>query len=187
MTADLYGLFGGTFDPPHNGHVAALRAAWASGRYRMIEVVVSNEPYQKLGDRTVTNAQRRLAMAHAAFDALDGVIISDRELQRGGPSFTIDTVREINDPTLELIVGQDAAAGLPTWRDADVLATLVTVAIVPRSGAPAWPSKPWRCVGLEMASVDLSSTSIRQQIDEGEDVSGQVPWSIVNILRTVEG
>jgi len=89
------GLFGGTFDPPHFGHVAALEAAAATGLFDLIEVTVAGDPYVKSAENDVRSADVRLAMAKAAFDDLDLVQVSDLEIVRTGPSYTIDTVREL--------------------------------------------------------------------------------------------
>jgi nicotinate-nucleotide adenylyltransferase len=99
------GLFGGTFDPPHFGHVAALDAAARCGRFDQLLVTVAGDPYLKNAD--VRPAAVRLAMAHAAFDHLALVEVSDLEIRRLGPSYTVDTVRELLEgvDAVDLIVG----------------------------------------------------------------------------------
>jgi nicotinate-nucleotide adenylyltransferase len=86
VKAQRCGLFGGTFDPPHFGHVAALRAAAASSRFDRIEVTVAGDPYEKSASGAVRSTAIRLAMARAAFGELDLVVVSDREIRRDGPS-----------------------------------------------------------------------------------------------------
>ena len=137
MNIRRIGLFGGTFDPPHFGHVAALEAAVASGRYDLIEVTVAGDPYRKRLEGDVDSAGVRLAMARAAFCDLDLVEVSDREIRRDGPSYTIDTVRELlgECDAVDLIVGADLAEQLNGWHEADALRTLVRVGVVPRPGA----------------------------------------------------
>lgn len=159
----LTGLFGGTFDPPHLGHVAALEAAWATGWYGRIEVTVAGDPYEK-SDRTVTSAEARFAMAHAAFDGLRGVTVSDREIRRRGPTYTIDTVRELaaGGETVELILGADAAVAIDRWRESDELATRASLAVVPRTGVTVSLGPRWRVRSVPMAEVDLSSTWLRE-------------------------
>jgi len=95
MTRPRIGLFGGTFDPPHLGHLAALRAAAATNRYDEIVVTVAGDPYQKSDTRTIRDAEERLALARAAFAEVPLVTVSDLEVRRTGPSYTIDTVREL--------------------------------------------------------------------------------------------
>jgi nicotinate-nucleotide adenylyltransferase len=179
------GLFGGTFDPPHLGHVAALEAAWRTGRFDRLLVTVAGEPWQKSGERPVGSSVHRLAMAHAAFDALDGVEVSDREIRRPGPTYTIDTVEELiaEGWVVELLVGEDAASGLDTWHETERLAAHVTVGIFPRDGASVTLSSRWRCERIEMAPVDLSSTWLRERVAAGEDCARFVPERVVTLLE----
>jgi nicotinate-nucleotide adenylyltransferase len=181
------GLFGGTFDPPHLGHVAALRAAWRTGSFDQILVTVAGQPYTKAGTRAVSPAAMRLAMAHAAFDELDGVTVSDREIRRGGATYTIDTVRELcaEGFAVTLLVGADAAATLAQWRDARELATLVNVGVFPRVGAAVTLSSPWRTAEIAMDPVDLSSTWIREHDDAA--IAGLLPAGVVPLYRGAGG
>jgi nicotinate-nucleotide adenylyltransferase len=158
------GLFGGTFDPPHNGHVAALRAAAQTGRFDVIEVTVAGDPYRKSAISLVHPAHLRLAMARAAFDDLDLVRVSDREINRPGPSYTIDTVQELLDEVdrVDVLIGADLAPQLPSWYRADELRDLVTLGIIPRPGTPLMAPEGWNCYEIAMAPVDLSSTFLRE-------------------------
>ncbi len=158
------GLFGGTFDPPHNGHVAALCAAAATGRFDRIEVTVAGDPYRKSAVGPVHSAALRLAMARAAFDRLDLVRVSDREITRPGPSYTIDTVCELLEEArdVDVLIGADLAPQLPSWHRADELRELVTVGIIPRPGTPLAAPEGWRSYEIAMAPVDLSSTFLRE-------------------------
>lgn len=158
------GLFGGTFDPPHNGHVAALSAAARTGRFDVIEVTVAGDPYRKSAVSQIHPAALRLAMAQAAFDHLDLVRVSDREISRPGPSYTIDTVRELLEEVdrVDVLIGADLAPQLPTWYQADQLAQLVAVGIIPRPGTPLMVPEGWNCYEIAMTPVDLSSTFLRE-------------------------
>ena len=162
MRARRVGLFGGTFDPPHRGHVAALSAAARTGRCDRIEVVVAGDPYHK--GPGVAPAELRLAMARAAFEGLALVEVSDREIVRQGPSYTVDTVREllVESDAVDLVVGADLAQQLDSWHEADALRELVEVGVVPRPGAAALVPARWRGYLIEMEPVDLSSTFIRE-------------------------
>ena len=126
------GLLGGTFDPPHIGHlVAAINVRHALGLGRVL-LVVANVPWQKVGSRSVSPAEDRLAMVEAAVAGIDGLEASDLEIRRGGPSYTIDTLVDLAeaDPAGErfLILGADAAAGLDTWERGELLPDLATLA-----------------------------------------------------------
>jgi nicotinate-nucleotide adenylyltransferase len=183
------GLFGGTFDPPHFGHVAAVRAALRSGRFSEIVVTVAGDPYQKSGATSLHNAATRLRMATMAFAGLDGVTVSDREIRRAGPSYTIDTVRELleGSPTVDIIIGADLVDALDTWHEAEALRELVRVGVVPRPGGSATLAPGWDCYEIPMEPVDLSSTFLRA-LEAGEfDLTQYVPATVIPIYEGARG
>jgi nicotinate-nucleotide adenylyltransferase len=119
-TAERIGLFGGTFDPPHLGHVAALRAVSSALSLDRLLLVVANDPWQKSSSRAVTPAEDRFAMAQALAEGIPGVEASRMEIDRGGPSFTVTTVEALRAealavgrpmPQIYLIVGADGHLG----------------------------------------------------------------------------
>ena len=183
------GLFGGTFDPPHYGHVAALRAAAATSRFDRIEVTVAGDPYLKSVGGTVRPAALRLAMARAAFEDLDLVVVSDREIRRDGPSFTIDTVRELLDEVdqVDLIVGADLSAQLDRWHDAETLRTLVRVGVVPRPGALTVMPARWDSYEIPMEPVDLSSSFIRDIEPTKEHLKDFLPELVIPLYVSARG
>jgi nicotinate-nucleotide adenylyltransferase len=183
------GLFGGTFDPPHFGHVAALEAAAQSGRYDLIEVTVAGDPYLKSLDGDVHDAALRLAMARAAFGDLDLVEVSDREIRRDGPSYTIDTVRELlsDCDAVDLIVGADLAEQLTKWHQADELRTLVRVGVVPRPGARTVVPDGWVSYEVPMDPVDLSSSYVRGLEPTSSNLRHFVPESVIPLFQSVRG
>jgi nicotinate-nucleotide adenylyltransferase len=183
------GLFGGTFDPPHFGHVAALEAAARSGRYDLIEVTVAGDPYLKRSEGARDDATLRLAMARAAFDDLDLVEVSDREIRREGPSYTIDTVRELlNDcDEVDLIVGADLAEQLNGWHEADELRTLVRVGVVPRPGATTVVPDGWVSYEIPMDPVDLSSSYVRALGATSTDLRQYLPAAVIPLFQSVRG
>ena len=179
------GLFGGTFDPPHLGHVAAISVAWQSGLFDHVLVTVAGDPYEKSNDRAVSPATERLAMAHAAFGDLEGVEVSDREIQRSGPTYTIDTARELcaEGCTVELLVGADAADRIDQWRDAGTLATIVTVGIFPRDDRVVQLATRWRSHIFEMTPVDLSSSRLRDLDPSDPAVTASLPAAVLPLFR----
>jgi nicotinate-nucleotide adenylyltransferase len=181
------GLFGGTFDPPHLGHVAALHAASASGRFDRIIVTVAGDPYMK--NSHVDSAPLRLAMAHAAFDDIPLVDVSDLEIHRRGPSYTIDTVRELllMSEAIDLIVGADLATQLNLWHDATALRELVEVAVVPRPGASASSLEGWRWYEIAMQPVDLSSTFIRDMSLSDAELKKYLPAGVIPLFLRTRG
>jgi nicotinate-nucleotide adenylyltransferase len=183
------GLFGGTFDPPHFGHVAALEAAAASGRFELIEVTVAGDPYRKRLEGDVDSASVRLAMARAAFCDLDLVEVSDREIRREGPSYTIDTVRELlrECDAVDLIVGADLAEQLNGWHEADELRTLVRVGVVPRPGAMAIVPDDWVSYEIPMDPVDLSSSYVRSLDPMSSDLRDFLPAQVIPLYQSARG
>ncbi len=181
------GLFGGTFDPPHFGHVAALEAAAECGRFDRLLVTVAGDPYLKNTD--VRPAALRLAMAHAAFDDLALVDVSDLEIRRRGPSYTVDTVRELLEgvDAVDLIVGADLATQLDRWHEAEALRELVSVGIVPRPGSPSVAPEGWQCYEIPMDPVDLSSTFIREMIPGFENLGEFLPAGVIPLFEGARG
>jgi nicotinate-nucleotide adenylyltransferase len=133
--AERIGIFGGTFDPPHLGHLVA--ALWAREALELERVlfVVANDPWQKSG-RVHASAEDRFAMTEAACRGVEGLEPSRIEIDRGGPSYTVDTVAELRRrwprASLWLVVGSDVAASIATWHRAEALAGQVALAVVGR-------------------------------------------------------
>ena len=179
------GLFGGTFDPPHNGHVAALRAAAATGRFERIEVTVAGDPYRKSAVGPLHSAPLRLTMARAAFSGLALVHVSDREITRPGPSYTMDTVTELLGEAewVDVLVGADLAPQLPSWHRADELRELVSVGIVPRPGTPLEVPEGWQCYEIAMTPVDLSSTFLRGAALDVESMKMFMPEQVIALYQ----
>jgi nicotinate-nucleotide adenylyltransferase len=141
MSGGRIGIFGGTFDPIHLGHlVAAVNARHALALDRLL-LVVANVPWQKVGGRAVAAADDRYAMVEAAVGGVDRVEVSAIEIDRGGPSYTADTLATVaaDHPGAELfcVVGADVARSVHTWDRADEVRARATLAVVNRPGAPA--------------------------------------------------
>jgi nicotinate-nucleotide adenylyltransferase len=157
----------------------------ALGLDRML-VVVANEPWQKQ-DRPVTPAEDRYAMVAAALADRPGLEASRIELDRGGPSYTVDTVRALlaADPgaRVVVVVGADVVGGLDTWHDHQTLRGLVTLAVVDRPGAPvADPPDGWAAVHVAVDPVDVSSTELRARLEAGEPVGDALPEAVIRCL-----
>ncbi|HVC68110.1 MAG TPA: nicotinate-nucleotide adenylyltransferase [Acidimicrobiales bacterium] len=180
------GVFGGTFDPIHRGHVELAEAVRnALGLDRML-VVVANRPWQK-EDRPVTPAEDRYAMVAAALADHPGLEPSRIELDRGGPSYTVDTVRQLlaEEPGAEVVVvvGTDVVAALDTWHEPEALRDLATLAVVDRPGvAVVEPPPGWRVVHVEVSPVDVSSTDLRARIEAGQPVGDSVPEAVIRCV-----
>jgi nicotinate-nucleotide adenylyltransferase len=183
------GLFGGTFDPPHFGHVAALQAVARTGRFDLIEVTVAGDPYVKRLEGNVPDATVRLAMAEAAFGDLDLVEVSDREIRREGPSYTIDTVRELlrDCDSVDLIVGADLSRQLDSWHEAEELRTLVRVGVVPRPGSTSVVPDGWASYEIPMDPVDLSSSFVRDLEPTSTNLRQFLPEAVIPLYQSVRG
>lgn len=168
------GLLGGTFDPPHIAHLVVADQVRDRLGLEEVRLVVSNQSWQKVGERTITPAERRLALVEAAVDGLTGVVASSIELSLGGPSYTAVTVEALEEAEPEIdwliIVGADAAAGLDTWHRAADLRARRRFVVVNRPGTEAKPPAGWHCSYVEIPSLDLSSTELRRFVASGRSI-----------------
>jgi nicotinate-nucleotide adenylyltransferase len=184
------GILGGTFDPPHVGHVAAGRAATEQLGLDRLLLVVANDPWQKSGRRAVSPAEDRYALAEALAEEIPGAEASRLEIDRGGPSYSVDTAEELlaragaHPVELFLVVGADLAPELGTWHRAEDLAGLVTLAVVsrPTPDAAALPAG-WRAVRVDGPQVAVSSSEVRERLTAGEPVEGLVPPGVIRCIR----
>ncbi len=183
------GVFGGTFDPPHVGHlVTAVNVRHALALDRVL-LVVANVPWQKVGERTVSPAEDRLAMVEAAARGVAGLEVSRLEIDRGGPSYTADTLGELRrahpGAELFLIVGSDAAGGLTTWERVDEVREQCTVVVVDRPGAEGEQPPPgWRWERVEVPRLDVSSTDLRARVADGRPLDFLLPPDVIACIRT---
>jgi nicotinate-nucleotide adenylyltransferase len=184
------GILGGTFDPPHAGHLAAAVAAQTQVALDELVLMVANEPWQKVGDRQVTPAQVRFEMTEALVDGISGLRADDREIRRGGPTYTVDTLEEIiaehPDTEIFLIVGADTASRLETWHRASDVVRLSTIVIVNRddvTNAASGFLHDARVVNVSMNPVDVSSSAIREAVAHGEAIVSATSSSVASIIR----
>jgi nicotinate-nucleotide adenylyltransferase len=174
------GILGGTFDPIHIGHLVAAvwaRETWALDR---VLLVVANEPWQKTAHRRVTAAEDRLAVVSAAVEGVPGLEPCRMEIDRGGPSYTVETVRDLGrlhpDADFFLIVGADVATDLDTWHEVGDLADLVRLVVVDRGGVGAVPDPTgWRVERLAIPALDVSSSELRDRLAAGRSVDFLIP------------
>ena len=180
------GLLGGTFDPPHRGHLAAAQAVLSALELDRVDFLVANDPWQKSDSRTVTPAALRREMVQEMVAGQSGLGVDDREIQRGGPTYTADTLEDIRreqpDVEIFLIVGADTAERLSTWHRPEVVRSLSTLVIVNREGQQ--PSAPvGAAVSVSMSPVDASSTQIRARVSRGESISHLTVPGVVRIIE----
>jgi nicotinate-nucleotide adenylyltransferase len=178
------GVFGGTFDPVHVGHlVAAVNVRHALALDRVL-FVVAHKPWQK-GERVVAAAEDRAALVEAAVEGVEGLEVSRLELDRGGPSYSVDTLEQLaGQAELFLIVGADAAASIETWQRVDVVRELATLVVVTRAGWEVPDLAPgWRVEQVTIPRLEVSSTELRQRLADGRPVEFLIPPAAVRCLR----
>lgn len=181
------GVLGGTFDPPHVGHlVTALDVAHLL-ELDVVLMVVANEPWQKVGLRRVSDPGHRLAMVQVAVADVEGVEASDLELRRGGPSYSVDTMAELAEQhpgaELLLIVGADAAAELHTWHRPDDLAQLCELVVVDRPGTRTQLPAGFRGRCVEVPRLEVSSTDLRARVLDGRPLRFLVPDGVISLVH----
>lgn len=186
-TARRVGVFGGTFDPPHIGHlVPAVRVAEELS-LDVVLMVVANVPWQKVGSRPITPAADRFDMLAAAVAHVDVLQASDMEIRRGGETYTVDTVAEVRrsgpDDDIVVILGSDAAAGLDTWRRPDELRRTCRLAVVERPGSPVEVPAGFRAERVTVPLLDVSSTDLRERAATGRSLRYLVPEGAVAIIE----
>lgn len=183
------GLFGGTFDPPHVAHLALASAALDALQLDAVRWIPAGAPWQKT--RPVTPAAQREAMVRLAIDGEPRFMLDRCEVERAGPSYTLDTVRQFAkaepDGRWFLIIGADQYAGLHTWRDWQALLGLVTLAVANRPGPmpPVNPEVlrfPHRVVPLPM--LDISATEVRARVAAGLPIDSMVPPAVARYIET---
>ena len=181
------GLFGGTFDPPHRAHLALAQAALDHLGLDAVHWVVAGQPWQKT--RSITPALHREAMVRAAIAGEPRFVLDRTELERPGPSYTLDTVRALQaaHPGTEwfLIVGADQHAGLQSWHGWRELLQRVTLAVANRPGAsPLLDAEvaqhPHRV--LPLPALDISATEIRERAARGLPLDGRVPPAVASYI-----
>jgi nicotinate-nucleotide adenylyltransferase len=191
MTGERLGIFGGTFDPPHVGHlVTAVNVRHELSLDRVL-MVVANQPWQKVGLRDISQADDRLAMVEAAVSGIAGLEASGMEIERGGMSYTADTLVALSGieprPQLFVILGSDAAAGLATWERVDKVRELATVVVVERPGVSdgmreTAPADGWSWVTVEVPRLEVSSTDLRARVQDGRPLDFLLTPAVIECI-----
>ena len=186
-----YGILGGTFDPPHVGHMQVAKAALAQLGLDEVVWVPANRNPLKTDDQTSPKA--RLHMCTLAITGEEGMSVSDIEITRGGPSYLVDTLREllmVRKGEYWFIAGADAMAGFGTWKEPERVAQMCRIALSPRSGTDmeGLISRlgPELFHRIDLLSADVkkvSSSNIRDMVYGGDDVSHLVCPAVADYLR----
>jgi nicotinate-nucleotide adenylyltransferase len=182
------GVFGGTFDPPHIGHLAVAVNVRHDLFLDRVLLVVNNVPWQKVGSREISSPEDRLAMVEAAVADVEGLEVSRIEIDAGGPSYTADTLSALlaEDPDRDLfvILGSDAAGGLLTWERVEEVRSMATVVVVERPGTASVPALPgWRWERVEVPSLEVSSTELRARAEQRRPLDYLVTHEVVDCIE----
>ncbi len=185
------GIFGGTFDPIHVGHlVAAVNARHALALDRVI-MMVANIPWQKAGVRAVSTAEDRLALVEAAVGGVPGLEAGSLEIERGGESYTADTLAAMSaknpDDELFLIIGWDVAPVLTTWEKWEEVQRLATLVVVNRPDYPpprALEEAGWRVAEVKVPNLEISSSDLRARAADGRPLDYLIPEAGVRCIRS---
>jgi nicotinate-nucleotide adenylyltransferase len=181
------GVFGGTFDPPHIGHLVTAVNVRHALDLDLVLLVVAGSPWQKTGVRSISPAADRLAMVRAAVAGSAGIEASSIEVDRSGPSYTIDTLVEMRMayPSAEFftIVGADAAALVPTWERYREVLEMTRLVVVDRPGQPSVvpPITDW--LRVEIPHLEVSSTDLRERFVDGRPLDFLVPAAVLEVAR----
>jgi len=186
------GIFGGTFDPIHNGHLAAAQAALDCAELDHVVFVPAAQPPHRTSARA--SGEQRLEMCRLAVEGEPRFEISDLEIRRGGISYTLDSLRELHrarpDDQLFLILGWDAARLFSTWHEPEQVQELALMVVVNRPGVRAPDDALLRAAGLDPARVitclrstpDVSASALRAALASKEWITGQVPDAVARYI-----
>lgn len=191
------GLFGGTFDPVHNGHAALAGAALENGRLDRLIIMPSGQPPHKTG-QVVSMAGYRHEMACQAFDSNPHMIVSDSEILREGPSYTLDTIRQLQrelppDSELVLVFGSDILNDIEKWHQPAAIMAACQLLLAERGGVDTADSRAKaadlnarygaRISFFEAPKIELSSSTLREAVARGESIRQFVPDKVARMIR----
>ncbi|MDP9901869.1 nicotinate (nicotinamide) nucleotide adenylyltransferase [Variovorax ginsengisoli] len=194
--APRIGVFGGAFDPPHIAHVALAQAALSQLSLASLRIFPTGQAWHKA--RALTAAPHRLAMAELAFGDLPNVVVDPRETLRSGPTYTLDTLRELQAEhpasQLVLIMGADQAVALPGWHGWTEILSIAIISIAHRVESavgiarfdpqtlPGLPASA-RFEALDLPPMDTSATQIRARAARGDDITRLVPPAVARYIE----
>ncbi len=185
MSRTRVGVLGGTFDPFHNGHLGIARFLRDSGTVDVVMIVPANDPWQK---NCVASPDQRLEMVRLGVAGHEGVEVSDIDIVRGGPTYTVDTLSDIAllhpHADVSFIIGSDAAAGLPSWHRSEELRAGAAFIVVTRPGTrpPQLDVEGYDLNLLHIPPVDVSSSAIRERVSKGSALTDLVPSPVVEYI-----
>ena len=190
------GVFGGAFDPPHKAHVALVQSALAQLALAELRIFPTGQAWHKA--RALSSAEDRLAMSRLAFDGIANTVVDAREISRPGPTYTLDTLRELQQEhpaaQLVLIMGADQALSLPRWHGWEDILSIAIISVAYRaiptgssgefdpSNLPSLPAGA-RFEKLQLPPMDISATDIRSRAARGVDLNELVPPAVARYIE----
>lgn len=184
------GVYGGAFDPPHVAHVALARAAVDQLQLDELRILPTGQAWHKA--TPLSPAADRLAMARIAFDGLPKTVIDERELQRAGPTYTVDTLRELaaEQPRAQLflLMGADQAGALTRWHEWESVLQLAVICVAARAAGTgevrsALPPQA-RSQPLLLPDMPESATEVRTLVRTGRGIERLVPPGVARYIET---
>ena len=190
------GIYGGTFSPVHNGHVAAAKAFMEQMWLDILYVIPTGVTPHKVMKGGV-NAKDRLEMCRLAFEGVDGVIVSDLEMRREGKSYTVDTLREMYDPAgrLFFLMGTDMLLTLDRWREPEEIFRLCYPVYIRREADAALDDRIVEKITeyhrrfgkmvprIVSPAIELSSSDVREAVGNGLPIDGLVPPAVARYIE----
>ncbi len=184
MTVKRIGILGGAFDPPHLAHVAMAEAAMAQFQLDELRVIPTGDAWHKTRD--LSPAEHRLAMARLAFGHLKQVVVDESELNRQGPSFTIDTLKDLTaqHPTAQffIFVGEDQGKALGTWREIEEISRQAIICVaqrqIPELTNTDVSSHDIPTQALKLPNLPHSATEVRARVAHGQPIDALVPQTV---------
>jgi nicotinate-nucleotide adenylyltransferase len=182
------GMFGGAFDPPHVAHVALARAAVEQLKLDELRIFPTGDAWHKA--QALSAAEHRLALARIAFGDLPHTVVDDRELRRPGPTYTVDTLRELKaeQPQAELflIMGEDQAVSLTRWREWQAIPSLATICMAARASTNADAPRALPAEAelklLRLPEMPESATEVRERVAAHEGIDHLVPPGVARYI-----
>jgi nicotinate-nucleotide adenylyltransferase len=180
------GLFGGTFDPPHTGHLIVASDAFEQLELDRLILIPSADPPHKRG-KVHGSSRERLEMVRAAVRDDPRFEVDDLELDREGASYSVDTLRQMRtrhpDAELFFLVGADQMRELQSWREPEEVARLACLSVLTRDGERAPQDTPFRHRVVPVTRIDLSATDIRRRVGEGRSIRYLVPEGVRELIE----
>lgn len=186
MSEKRIGLFGGLFDPVHNGHFRLALAALSRLSLEKLIIMPARSPWHK--EDPVLPPHERLLLLERVFEGVHGITVSDEEIRRGGVSYTWETLSRLREGftgVIYIIIGADNICEIRRWRHPEKIFTMARIAVAERPPYPSldcYPEYAGRMESLPVEPLEISSTELRRRLKAGEDVSAFVPQKAMEII-----